>query len=590
MGLILGLDFGTTYSTVSVIENDIVTVCRRGQSYVTEDSLVFKDSDGFLYGSDARESAGQYGTLFEGFKVLLTENNPQKLSNYSSDFESETHPRKITSRYLDHILKLAMSEYTDSKKIDRLVVGIPAVWEDQTTPDEKPNPLNENKSALEDIIRDLGYVDEVILRTEPELACGYYLYNNRVNSGDKNGYSGYLLLIDYGGGTLDIALCRIDASSSNIEIIETFGAGWNRDRQRGDAGLAFFQELTDIATKDEDNDESEKASFRCKLENAIKRLQYDNPEDKKAEKLKTIFESGTIRERAESPLAKDSFAKIKFNGKGIDVTYSMIAEAYVNKIEQVLTAELRKVRKKLDEMEIDYSASSDSFRIQLVGGFSNFLFVQKTVELELKRNPRRDKRFNGGFQRGSDMNFAVSYGAALYANESYTITKKSQFCLGIYGKLGFEPFFAVHVGDKINPGHIYMVMNTENTSPRHFLGNGLNEFAFCSNSIKHDHKDCTKLSVSEKYKRQLSMIVDERYIFGISFDRSSIISLHKWITVDQGQRVYAEYESYSNSTHADDEMFGDIIRETPEKFGLKYLGSERLGNVFQLTGKERNSI
>ena len=58
-------------------------------------------------------------------------------------------------------------------------------------------------------------VKHVQVVTEPEAASAYFAYHYEKETGKP--FNGSLLLIDYGGGTLDITLTRI-ASDGNISM------------------------------------------------------------------------------------------------------------------------------------------------------------------------------------------------------------------------------------------------------------------------------------------------------------------------------------------------------------------------------------
>ena len=92
--------------------------------------------------------------------------------------------------------------------------------------------------------------------TEPEAASAYFAYHYELVT--KSRFNGHLLLIDYGGGTLDITLTQVFSDGSGVMEIgyrEGGGAGENHPDSsgRGDigsAGIAYMQTIVLYALRE----------------------------------------------------------------------------------------------------------------------------------------------------------------------------------------------------------------------------------------------------------------------------------------------------------------------------------------------------
>ena len=157
-------------------------------------------------------------------------------------YTDEVSPEALTSNFLEYVLKEAKKKYSADNKIDKLVVGVPAIWSENIETVDR-------STVLTDIIRENKEIDisNIEVVTEPVAACAYCAYQFKKKE-NKN-FVGKMVVIDYGGGTLDITLCDVTENgiNSSIRDLKTIGQGWNTDRRIGKAGLSFMEEVTKIA-------------------------------------------------------------------------------------------------------------------------------------------------------------------------------------------------------------------------------------------------------------------------------------------------------------------------------------------------------
>ncbi|MBQ5628468.1 MAG: Hsp70 family protein, partial [Ruminococcus sp.] len=103
----LGMDFGSTYTMVSILENGEPRTVQSSHLMFHYPSIVCYDEDKnkYFYGTSARERLGKKGIVgFRGFKMLLNEQmNPQMLRE--RNYSDKHTPEFITSFFLRSVLE-----------------------------------------------------------------------------------------------------------------------------------------------------------------------------------------------------------------------------------------------------------------------------------------------------------------------------------------------------------------------------------------------------------------------------------------------------------------------------------------------------
>ena len=531
MGNNIGLDFGTTYSVISklkniereksgAIRNYELEACLPSEAAHSpcQDSIVLKAQDGSLiFGPLAREKTGRKGTtIYKGFKMMLAETDNSVLK--SRGYDDEYTPQKIVQAYLnDILLRYVSGSNAEINEIDKVVVGVPEIWfSDVSTID--------CRTALEDIVSTFPFVKKVELVSEPAAACAFFVENYKKNTRRK--YRGKILLVDYGGGTLDIALCDVqeNGQSSEVSVIKRCGAGLNEEGYIGKAGMAFIEAIVKIALEPAGltNEEiiGNRYFYRCvnSVETALMNQMRD---------IKDTFDFAELADR-DSML--DLFYTIEFDGEEYDVTYGMLSKAYRRIIEPVLEEKLTEMIEYMKDNNIVYSSNTDdSFKIAPVGGFCNFYLTQEQIERKFARCAG-DKRFSDIINDRRDCEKAISYGAALIAEEVIGFKQLSPYYLGIASGSENELkdiYYAINKGDDI----VYdepVFIKYEDGSDALFGGAHIPLFV-----LNLDDK-CGKEFAQwgeplEEYKSKLALEKDMWCKIGFSLDRSMIITLHKQI-------------------------------------------------------------
>ena len=512
----IGMDFGTTYSTISMITRDgtLKDCDLNGEGKPTVvDSLVVKDRNGKLVvGPLARDLVGKKSTVaYRGFKMMLAEDEGRWAErNYSNEFP----PALIVKEYIGKLLEKYNTSRRVSPKeeIEKLVVGVPEIWFARTR-------TMDCRSELKKIIESLGYVQDVELVSEPAAACAYFAYNYKQITGHV--YEGKILLVDYGGGTLDIALCDVkgNGESSDVKAIARSGAGWNSEGQLGKAGLAFIEEIVKTALiaggVEKESLHQDDKFYKCtySIEQALM---------SKVTEIEETFEMNSLSDIEE---IEDEFYPLEYHDEEYIVTYGMLAQAYNAVIRDLLGRKLDDIIEKMREKGIPYDTSQRNFKIALVGGFCNFYLTKRQIEEKFDRAVN-DIRFQEIIRTVSDCEKAITYGTALIANGVIGFKQVAPYSLGFAAKGADKKNYqwAIKKGDDVEFGKVRMFQF--NGMDMIFQGNFIPRIAF---NFEENLKYAEAKEPLAAYKERLRLEPGKYYKFGYSLDNSMIITLHKWI-------------------------------------------------------------
>ena len=547
----IGVDNGTTYSVIAVVKDthdnngNLVSskpeACLLSENAKTPcvDSIVVKNTDGVLrFGTLARKEAGKRGTVtYKGFKMLLAETDRQKLESrgYTEDFT----PRDALSRFLEHILQGYLANNPNDGHIDRLVVGVPEIWfSDISTID--------CRVTLEDTLEQLPFVGSVELVSEPAAACAYYADQyKKLNDGQL--FKGRMLLVDYGGGTLDIALCDVEQNekTSEVSVLRRAGAGLNEEGFIGKAGMAFIEAVVKLSLNaigmTDEQIVTHTRFYRAvhDVEDALMNLM---PE------IQETFDFSELEERTE---LTQTFYKYEFGDEDVTVTYGMLAKAYEAVIQPVLEEKLDEIISYMDANGINWRVNGDdNFKIAMVGGFCNFYLTQAQIEKKFARCTE-DRRFSGLITDRRECERAIAYGAALIANEITNFKQRAPYHLGIARGTKEKPedfYYAIHKGDEIRYDEPVFIKD-EFGNDRLFAASAIPLLAF---SLDDDMQYAQWGEATQRYKSKLTLTKNKVYKIGFSLDRSMRITIHKHV-VDDPSRT--DLVSDASSVRLNDDIY-----------------------------------
>lgn len=407
-----GFDLGTTYSALCVYDDS-----RKNVDYFKFDGCALeffptiiayqKNNEKVRYiGQAARRfSFSPDYDVYENFKLALG------TSADDSGGRLKT-PRQVTRDLIEEVLK--KFEEDQGKPINVLVQTVPDTWKNERRHFTATDHLTE-------IYRDLGmHIDEkqVSFESEPVSAAAFYL--NEICQGD---YEGAIMVIDYGGGTLDLTLCRAEANGS-ISVL--YSCGNSGDSAQGCAGSAFDRAVV------------KRLIDRYELNPTI----YE-PNSDAFKYLCSVFEEAKIASTEPTRIAleeyytsnriidQDAFSVIlpppAF--EQYSVRASDIAKVFDEVNRQALEAAVRDVQQHCEVVNIDIK-DMNHFRVLLVGGFSNLYCVESCVRaLFGSVDDIVDKRFDERLNRHS-RSTAIAHGASLIAAGITPIEYMSPYEIG----------------------------------------------------------------------------------------------------------------------------------------------------------------
>ena len=518
----LGIDFGSTYTTLSRYVDDTDQlqdiVLHEGVPYIP--SVAAEKEGKFQFGSEAKAKTGKKGyTTYKAFKMLLPEVNEERLQ--ARGYSKEHTPTDIADQFLDYCMREALVRCGESR-IGKLVVGVPEVWND------RPETVD-GRNILRNICAEKPYVDEVQIVSEPAAASAFFASNFQRNTGRN--FHGHILLIDYGGGTLDITLTNVTArDEDNVEIAIDCrtGAGENTDREVGKAGILYMESVM------------EEAILRCEGPDAevIRDGKFFKAVDQLERELQTsrstiadIFNEIGIDDI--EALEEEEFTTIEYLGEDIPVTFGLLADVYRRVIAPVFSAQLDKMIEYMDREGIAYDdADQEVFKIALVGGFGNYYLVDAQVR-ERFHFSSMDMRQKDIIRAAMDREKAVSMGAALIASGVIAIHNTAPYSIGFPKRRddSGKADYAFRLREDIVYGQVYYP-HYEKDADRpivYFVG-GVPE-TFVVNTGMTDETAVT-VRLKKEFAARLQELVrcaDERYqtaLIGFSLDSSGVLSLH----------------------------------------------------------------
>lgn len=558
MAVNIGLDFGTTYSVVSRLSKVIrdssgsvldyeLEACLLSEQDKTpcQDSIVLKKANGELeFGPLAKEGTGRKGTtLYKGFKMMLAENDAAVLE--ARGYDVEYTPKRIMEAYLSDLLQKYL-RVNGEERIDKLVVGVPEIWfsEYETL---------DCRTALEDILEAFPFVERVELVSEPAAACAFFVENYKNIKNEK--YKGKILLVDYGGGTLDIALCDVkeNGQCSEISVIKRCGAGLNEEGYIGKAGLAFLEEIVQITLQRAGFSEQEiltnKKFYRCinSVETALMHKMDD---------IEANFCLGELIAREDM---EDEFHIIEFDDEEYVITYGVLAKAYERIIRPVLDEKLEEMIRYMTDKGINFCAGTeDNFKIAMVGGFCNFFLTQEQIEQKFAKCAG-DKRFSDIIRDRRECEKAISYGTTLIAENIIGFRQLAPYHLGIATGTENEireVFYVVHKGDEIVHNEP-MFIKCPDGSEMCFTGQSIpmlliNLTDDCDDSFAQWGEP------QNRYKDDFKLEQDTYYRIGFSFDRSMILTLHLHCSEPKNPKVVSQKRPIRLNNIYD--ILGDLLK------------------------------
>ncbi|CAO2655886.1 Nn.00g046890.m01.CDS01 [Neocucurbitaria sp. VM-36] len=237
--LVVGLDYGTTYTGVSFCEtsdndmhDEIIEVIHDWPSQHTKigtkekvpSEVAYDEKEGLLWGSLIPPNAQRHMWT----KLLLDARQMGVLSKISREVPTDKQPVEIIADFLrqvrSHLIKNLDQKYGQTlwKTLPvTLVVTVPAVWSDVA------------KDRTLEAVRNAGFnkhelpqLKETLIATEPESAAVYTMKTLRgTTQDDQFAIGDGFIVCDMGGGTVDLISYRVAGLDPTVIEEATVGNG-----------------------------------------------------------------------------------------------------------------------------------------------------------------------------------------------------------------------------------------------------------------------------------------------------------------------------------------------------------------------------
>lgn len=517
----VGMDFGSTYSTVSVYREDmqiLEALClEHGSPYIP--TVVAENKGKYECGKAAKILTGKKNAkIFKAFKMLLPEKNPERLKERG--YTEEQNPVYIAEIFIRETLQKVL-EHMHEDRIGTLILGVPEIW------NEGIETLD-GRRVLRNICNTFDFVENTKVVSEPIGASAFFAHNYKLSTG--NNYRGNILMVDYGGGTLDITLTAVEPGESDnvqIKVLERTGAGENNEGRVGKAGIVYMETVIEEAIRRCEDFEGEEIVYDGKFFKAVDEL--ENELCNLTGTIEDVFDEFGIDDLED--LEEEEFTTIEYRGSDLYISYALLVEVYNNVIRQVLDDKLNDIISFMDDRNISYSDSNlEDFKIAIVGGFGNFYLVRKQIR-EKFRFSSYDKRTENIILNKSDCEIAISLGTALIAADKIGIKNTAPYSIGVWAYDVNKEIcmnYAIRYKQDVEPNKVYYARGSVDNEIFRFqaLGGSIDKFLV---NLGHDDRTACFALAKKQFAKKLANVVTNKYrmaVIGFSVDQSGIMSLH----------------------------------------------------------------
>lgn len=556
-GLSMGIDLGSTYSNVFIYkpdENKFEPFNVTAGSPIVPSIVSFNPTSGvYDFGLNAKNVTNKKTKVFKAFKMLLSEKNADILLDRRYDpipdedipeeeYRKLNTPENITRRFIDYMIQAVLFNIQDAEAdyVSSLVVGFPEVWNDVDTQETRVLLKEICEDLLKEINKSKGLdvQSHVIVRTEPECATAFI--TGKLNDTTGDNYNGNILIVDYGGGTLDITLSSVNTGDDGtIEItpLSHKGIGENntKEKQIGNAGIIYMESVIERAIREAfDMDPGEPVTHDNKFYKAVNEFENALTSPLQRTRLRNTMATYSYDEEELEELQEDDFQEwlftsVEFEGAGDNdellISFHLLLKVYHEVIAPSFARELEAVMADMKREGIDYmNPETDQLKIALVGGFGKFLLVRHQLEeiFHIKSHDKRDMKFTE-----NEAELAIGNGACIIASGAMKIINRSHLSIGMMQQEGKKIQMAIHYGQIIDPKEIYYCRDQENNCYKFWLeGAGITEFWInYSSQPEFAHKGILR----SELQAQLGGIGElggPPVIIGFSMDDSDILTMH----------------------------------------------------------------
>ncbi|KAL3857849.1 hypothetical protein ACJMK2_012479 [Sinanodonta woodiana] len=464
--LVIGMDIGTTYSGYACQFKDTfrrnpteIWMHKWSQVSSKTKTCVLLNKNGELdsFGDKAeqkfsrefdkdRDLAYDNWFFYSNFKMVLYRENFTAADDCGNRYKAEDYfsrhaPLKdVISKFIQGLKDDCLQRFSKQRKIQikedkiRWVITVPAIWNEDA------------KSVMRTAAEMAGIPgDQLVLALEPEAAavsCFYLPEEERDAMGGLGQVGDKFMIIDLGGGTVDITAVEVLSVSPKKQLKEIIGANggaWGGQRIND----AFAQVCRDIF-----QDKNGQSAFKdCKKADLLKmenlfeaeKLKITDQDEEWIEiHLPLDLRENILKDVRKQPHKYDEYFKITQSG--------LFFKPEI--IQKVLFQEtLNMTVKHLAEKMIAIQAENIE-NIILVGGFSESPIVRETME----------RKFEGkNFFVATNPFYSVLRGAVLFGHQPDILKSRiSRYTFGVETNEPFDP--SQHIAEKrwvANDGTVY---------------------------------------------------------------------------------------------------------------------------------------
>ncbi len=529
----IGIDFGSTYTIVSVYRHDLekpetVSLSEGDNAAIPTVYSCRQDGTKEQIGWAAKDSTALNIKKYRAFKMMLSEDDKEVLKERG--FDEKYTPEAITKKYISGLLEKVLNREND-KIIGNLVLGAPEVWYDAFSTIDGRTKLRDICRSLPYFANNKGNKKEIVrIVSEPAAASTYFAYNYKQIKNKT--FDGNILLIDYGGGTLDISLTEVIPSSDGnfeIRVLNHAGAGENEQKgEIGQAGIIYMESLTKAAIKANYPDIEEIALdedfFECV--NSVEKALMSSTDDID----EIISEFGTSPDDLEEDRMDEEyyFTKVYYAGKKVMITYQIMAEVYDKVIRPVFDAKMKEFIQYMDNAGIDWkNRTNEKFKIVLVGGFGNFAFVKAQMKecFGISHNDNRQKDI---LLSNAECEKAISLGCTILASNTVSIRNTAPIGIGVLTvplgdkKKKYNLSYGLRYHQEIEFNKEYIQKRNENAGPEYIYLNGIERL------LVDTGKGPLPLSLKPKFINLIKNAAEKSFFayIGFSLDPSGVVTLY----------------------------------------------------------------
>ncbi len=404
--IILGIDLGTTNSSVGIMKNEITIlpeidtnnriipsmVCfKDNKCYIGETAkkLMVSCPESSLYGSK-RLIGIKYSNshvqndieLMKPLKIIEKNDKPKYVIKVNNE-DQEYSPEEVSSMILQHLKEIAM-DYENNENIKKAVIAVPAHFNDlqrQATIEAA------NKAGLE----------VIQLINEPTAAAITYGVQNDSNKERK------VLIFDIGGGTFDVSIVKI--KGNEYEVLGCDGEGHLGGEYYNQRLFNYIKKRLFSVERNESNYED------------LEVLQNEDYQNKK--NLKKISQIKEQIESLKTTLSRENFFPFNIehldgNNTELKITRRQFEELCMDLWEKCIKIIKNLIeKKKIDKKDIN--------EIILVGGSTRIPKIKQMVEDFFEKQPY--KKIN--------QEEVVAYGATLAISNNLIIKDTISKAIGV---------------------------------------------------------------------------------------------------------------------------------------------------------------